>query len=1183
MTELLEKDTLPNWDDAWYPYFAVPLLSQLFMIVLWQIFAKLYKRYSSMPLIHRLARDYIGCIDQPVPRQPQFVKWMLLGQIAISLWSVAVFIYNSIHWRYGVNPLAKHLQFLQSLFFLFFRFVLVGFKEEFRFDSLFTINQLVDILTVPQPLLPGSLGNIAGGGEWITLDFLRTIQALDAYLKLDSIMKLGRGVGELWHEMTFVGLKFVTLVACFAGCVYLCEILGDVAWFTDSLITTQMGQISFFRMLYWIIETISTVGYGDYAPSTFPSQLVTMVCMLSGVAFFGIELERVSAITSRTKKGSGVYNRSARNHVIMIGGGVKHPDETLMLAFMDEIYHPAYRKTWPDLVFLSNHVESIESVRNLLEHSIESEVQHRITYLVGTSLDEHDLQRCSIETSSLVLIVANTLGFVDPIEEDKENLLRALSLSRDFPKVQMRLMLLMPESKETALQIGIPTTSCFSVNEMKSNLFWQSCRCRGWTTLLSNLMITSDSDIASEQDMNNFPWLREYIDGMDQEVYGFLAAEQFHGLPFRKWCIDVYQKASMCIFAAQIGGKIILAPLQQLRYVDKETVFFVLAPDDTALKDFKVPDSETNWRDVFLEKRMAFQNHFENVSAPTSDDGSSLMARDATGSLASFMAGPTTDGTGSLAPQQLRNATLQQRKSIRAGLMGMDSSFGREKSTNSVAFGSLSMAAGAASVGFKSVTRKSVFSTVLPTPLPTPGLMAATRRSTRRAGLGFPDVSNVLFAARLSTPLLEGIDEDDGRDSSRQTLMQTELIAAERRSKFIANCQGRASKAVKIRSQDLNPQNAKIDADIKEELEQKATDIIDEADNHPFTLILNLSGQWHHVAHFIVHSRAEYLPFQMPIIILGMQEPPAEVADQLELVDNDENSIGFVLGSPSWVPDLIRAGVMECSIIVCPSEQATATTATGGERTAMLDADVVVLHRVLETLGVSDKSLILEFKRIHNIRLLPNVSPSQGGSVSVHQATEKGSPPQKSGGLRSFLSPAFLTNLLLGGASDATTTLPHWCDPRFASGMIFTQQVLGSLLARAFHTPGIVEVMQALAMPDEDDLYGIFPWLISLPSRYTGITFGELFSRLVEDSVHPVMPVGLYRAFDPKAANGNQADGYVLTVPDVSVVIHSSDFVYVLGDRQFGSCAYDQGLLPLSGSGDSDSVSSGRTGSKGRS
>jgi voltage-gated potassium channel len=90
---------------------------------------------------------------------------------------------------------------------------------------------------------------------------------------------LGRDVTVLRAGAT---LSLVTLVATVAG-----GILMRVA---DGKTFPTIG-----RGLWWSVQTVTTVGYGDLVPTTFEGRLVAAFVMLTGIAFIAVLTAIVTA------------------------------------------------------------------------------------------------------------------------------------------------------------------------------------------------------------------------------------------------------------------------------------------------------------------------------------------------------------------------------------------------------------------------------------------------------------------------------------------------------------------------------------------------------------------------------------------------------------------------------------------------------------------------------------------------------------------------------------------------------------------------------------------------------------------------------------------------------------------------------------------------------------------------
>ena len=73
-----------------------------------------------------------------------------------------------------------------------------------------------------------------------------------------------------------------TVLVTFAG--------GLVAWLTDRKDFDSLGE-----GLWWALQTITTVGYGDVVPSSGTSRVIGAVVMISGIAFLTVITAAVTA------------------------------------------------------------------------------------------------------------------------------------------------------------------------------------------------------------------------------------------------------------------------------------------------------------------------------------------------------------------------------------------------------------------------------------------------------------------------------------------------------------------------------------------------------------------------------------------------------------------------------------------------------------------------------------------------------------------------------------------------------------------------------------------------------------------------------------------------------------------------------------------------------------------------
>lgn len=333
-------------------------------------------------------------------------------------------------------------------------------------------------------------------------------------------------------------LRVTALLTVMAGTTLTFEILGDPSWMQDSfLVTYGDDRVSFLQMVYWIVVSITTVGYGDFTPKTVITRVLTTVFIVVGVASVYLIQFSFTEMRRQQHEGTGKYwqsNWGEQRHVcvILCHNGNASRMASLIHGFLQELLHashnetedhhdhassvwahirlwfqgapPAHMQTWPDVVFLSQtkwaddgHVNGNEasSFRKFLEatEDFPSRILRRIWFLVGSLTSEADLERARVRDSALTYILSD-LKSTNPDENDAQTIYTAVVIRDLFPDVRLRLMLIKPESKELAIQAGIDHTRCFSSRELSAGLLAQNVRCRGLIPMVTAMLKSVDAD-----------------------------------------------------------------------------------------------------------------------------------------------------------------------------------------------------------------------------------------------------------------------------------------------------------------------------------------------------------------------------------------------------------------------------------------------------------------------------------------------------------------------------------------------------------------------------------------------------------------------------------------------------------------------------------------------------------------
>ncbi|MEE9542737.1 MAG: ion transporter [Thermodesulfobacteriota bacterium] len=186
---------------------------------------------------------------------------------------------------------------------------------EWFFTILFTIEYILRLACVGRPLkyatsffgavdlvsiVPTYLSLLLPGSQFLLviriLRVLRIFRVLKFVQYLEESRLLMEALRESRKKITVFLFTVLTLVVILGSIMYLIE--GEANGFT-----------SIPRSIYWAIVTLTTVGYGDISPNTFPGQVLASFIMLLG---YGIIAVPTGMVTARVAM--AVRNKKVSTH-----------------------------------------------------------------------------------------------------------------------------------------------------------------------------------------------------------------------------------------------------------------------------------------------------------------------------------------------------------------------------------------------------------------------------------------------------------------------------------------------------------------------------------------------------------------------------------------------------------------------------------------------------------------------------------------------------------------------------------------------------------------------------------------------------------------------------------------------------------------------------------------------------
>lgn len=220
---------------------------------------------------------------------------ILLSVLAVVLESVA-----SINARYGTVLRALEW-FFTALFTVEYVLRLMCVRHPWRYARTFyaTVDLLAIVPTYASLFLPGAVQSLL---------VIRSLRLL----RIFRVLKLARYLMEGGTLMAALRASRIKITVFLGAVLTLDLIIGAIMYLVEP---PESGFTSIPRSMYWTIVTMTTVGYGDIAPTTVLGQFLASFVMVLGYGIIAVptgivsvELARVSpaSVTTRACPACGV-------------------------------------------------------------------------------------------------------------------------------------------------------------------------------------------------------------------------------------------------------------------------------------------------------------------------------------------------------------------------------------------------------------------------------------------------------------------------------------------------------------------------------------------------------------------------------------------------------------------------------------------------------------------------------------------------------------------------------------------------------------------------------------------------------------------------------------------------------------------------------------------------------------
>uniref|UniRef100_A0A915CCZ6 BK channel n=1 Tax=Parascaris univalens TaxID=6257 RepID=A0A915CCZ6_PARUN len=478
------------------------------------------------------AKDWAG---ELISGQSMTGRILVVLVFILSIGSLVIYFYDASHPNFQVETCvswsdspSQQIDLGFNIFFLiyfFIRFIAASDKVWFLLE----VYSFIDYFTIPPSFVAIYLER-----NWLGLRFLRALRLMTVpdILQYLNVLKTSSSI-----RLTQLLSIFISVCLTGAGFIHVLENSGDPF---KNFANTH--RITYWDCVYFLLVTMSTVGYGDIYCTTFLGRLFMVFFILGGLAMFASYVPEIAdLIGSRQKYGGEYKGEHGKKHIVVCGyityESVSH--------FLQDFLHEDREDVDVEVVFLHRVPPDLELEGLFKRHFT------KVEFFTGTVMDSIDLSRVKVDEADACLVLANKYSS-DPDAEDAANIMRVISIKNYSSDIRVIVQLMQYHNK--AYLLNIPSwdwrrgDDVICLAELKLGFIAQSCLAPGFSTMMANLFA-----MRSFKTSRHTPdWLNLYLCGAGMEMYTDTLSHGFVGMTFPEAADLLFTRLGLLLLAIEL-------------------------------------------------------------------------------------------------------------------------------------------------------------------------------------------------------------------------------------------------------------------------------------------------------------------------------------------------------------------------------------------------------------------------------------------------------------------------------------------------------------------------------------------------------------------------------------------------------------------------------------------------------